>query len=70
MKLDYCGVSMDEGIINSIKNQVIIEFDSSKQAEIIYKSVLPEFETSPDYRSKMTLELDDNSLIIKINAMI
>lgn len=59
---------MEDNIINSIENQVIIEFDNFKQAEIIYKSVLPEFETSPDYRSKMTLELNNKSLIIKINA--
>lgn len=59
---------MEESIINSIKNKVVIELDDVNQAEIIYKSVLPEFETSPDYRSKMTLELIDKSLVIKIDA--
>ncbi|MCQ2964989.1 MAG: hypothetical protein MJ203_05425 [archaeon] len=35
---------------------------------MVYKSILLEFETAPDYRSSMELELNGNSIIIKIDA--
>ncbi|MCQ2738216.1 MAG: hypothetical protein MJ224_06370 [archaeon] len=35
---------------------------------MVYNSILLEFETAPDYRSSMNLELKDNSIIINIDA--
>ena len=46
----------------------MIDFDTEKQAKIVYDSILLEFETSPDYRSSMDLKLDKNAIIITIDA--
>ena len=45
-----------------------MEFDNESQAKIIYESILLEFETAPDYRSSMNLELKDSKIIINIDA--
>ena len=55
-------------ILKSINSDIVIDFDSEKQAKIVYDSILLEFETSPDYRSSMDLILEKNKIIIKINA--
>ena len=59
---------IDNSPLESVKSQINVEFDSSKQAEIIYDSIILEFETAPDYRSTMDLTLKDNSIIINIDA--
>ncbi|WP_295621456.1 KEOPS complex subunit Pcc1 [uncultured Methanobrevibacter sp.] len=45
-----------------------MDFDSEEQAQIVYDSILLEFETSPDYRSSMDLKLENNQIIITIDA--
>ncbi len=58
----------EEKILDYVEHKVKIHFDSSIQAEIIYDSVLLEFETSPDYRSTMDLDLEGDTIIIYIKA--
>lgn len=59
---------IDESPLESVKSNIVIEFESDKQAKIIYDSILLEFETAPDYRSSMTLELEGSNIIINIDA--
>lgn len=54
--------------LESVKSDIAIEFENPKQAKIIYDSIILEFETAPDYRSSMTLTLDNSKLLIKIDA--
>ena len=58
----------ESDILKSINSDIVIDFDTEKQAKIVYDSILLEFETSPDYRSSMDLKLDKNSIIITIDA--
>lgn len=50
--------------LEEIKSEINIEFEDSKQAKIVYESIILEFNTAPDYRSSMKIEVNDN--IIKI----
>lgn len=59
---------IDESPLESVKSNIVIEFESEEQAKIIYDSILLEFETAPDYRSSMTLELEGSNIIINIDA--
>ena len=54
--------------LESVKSDIAIEFENPKQAKIIHDSIILEFETAPDYRSSMSLNLDGSKLLIKINA--
>lgn len=54
--------------LESIKSDIAIEFENQKQAKIIYESIILEFETAPDYRSSMSLTLDESRIIIRIDA--
>lgn len=38
------------------------------RAKIIYESIILEFETAPDYRSSMSLTLDESRILIRIDA--
>lgn len=58
----------DESPLQHVKSQVNIEFDNDNQAEIIYNSIILEFETAPDYRSSMDLTLNGKNIIIDIDA--
>jgi KEOPS complex subunit Pcc1 len=58
----------DPNIINSVKGKIIINFDNEKELNIIYKAIYPEIQTSPDYRSKATIKIKDQSLIIFIKS--
>lgn len=58
----------ENNFIDSINHNITIKFDDAKQAKIIYDAVLLEFETSPDYRSSMDLEVHDNIITINIEA--
>ena len=63
------GFSISESnVLNSIDSEIAIEFNDKKQAKIVYESVFLEFQTSPDYRSSMSLSLRDNFIFININA--
>ena len=54
--------------LESIKSDIAIEFENQKQAKIIYDSIILEFETAPDYRSSMSLTLDESRILIRIDA--
>ena len=54
--------------MESINSDIQIDFKDEKQAKIVYDSILLEFETAPDYRSSMDLTLNENSIIIRIDA--
>lgn len=54
--------------LESIKSDIAIEFENKKQAKIIYESIILEFETAPDYRSSMSLTLDESRILIRIDA--
>jgi len=59
---------IDESPLESVKSNIAVEFDSDSQAEIVYESIILEFETAPDFRSSMTIELVGSSIIINIDA--
>ena len=59
---------IDETPLESVKSNISVEFDSSKQAKIIYDAIILEFETAPDFRSSMTIELEGSEIIINIDA--
>ena len=50
-----------------IKGKAIIEIED-KEAEIIYKAILPEVESSPSDRSKTKVGLDKGKLKIVIDS--
>ena len=54
--------------LESIKSNIAIEFENQKQAKIIYESIILEFETAPEYRSSMSLTLDESRILIRIDA--
>ena len=54
--------------LESIKSDIAIEYENQKQAKIIYESIILEFETAPDYRSSMSLTLDESRILIRIDA--
>lgn len=54
--------------LESIKSDIAIEFENQKQAKIIYESIILEFETAPDYRSSMSLTLNESRILIRIDA--
>ena len=59
---------IDESPLESVKSNIVVEFDSGNQAEIVYESILLEFETAPDFRSSMTLKRDGSNILIDIDA--
>ena len=59
---------MTESPLESVRSDIAIEFESSEQAKIIYDSIILEFDTAPDYRSSMTLELEGSKILINIDA--
>ena len=59
---------IDETPLESVKSNISIEFESSSQAQIIYDAIILEFETAPDFRSSMTIDLDGSNILINIDA--
>ena len=59
---------IDETPLESVKSNISVEFESSTQAKIIYDAIILEFDTAPDFRSSMTIDLDDSNIIINIDA--
>lgn len=59
---------IDETPLESVKSNISIEFESPAQAKIIYDAIILEFETAPDFRSSMTIELDGREILINIDA--
>ena len=59
---------IDESPLERVKSNIVIEFENSSQAKIIYDSILLEFSTAPDFRSSMTIDLDESNIVINIDA--
>lgn len=59
---------IDESPLESVKSNIVIEFENEEQAKIIYDSIVLEFNTAPDYRSSMTLDLEGSNILINIDA--
>ncbi|MBR2857855.1 hypothetical protein IKE96_01430 [bacterium] len=59
---------IDESPLESVKSNLVIEFENEEQAKIIYDSIVLEFNTAPDYRSSMTLDLEGSNILINIDA--
>ncbi len=59
---------IDESPLKQVKSNVTVEFESISQAKIVYDSIILEFETAPDFRSSMTIDLDGSSIVINIDA--
>ena len=58
----------EDNILKSVKSNITVDFENSTQAKIIYEAILLEFETVPDFRSSMSLQLKDASIIVNIDA--
>jgi KEOPS complex subunit Pcc1 len=59
---------IDESPLERVKSNMVVEFESENQAKIVYDAIILEFETAPDFRSSMTIELDGCDIIIDIDA--
>ena len=59
---------IDESPLESVKSNIAIEFENCNQDKIVYDSILLEFNTAPDFRSSMTMDLDDSKIVINIDA--
>ncbi len=59
---------IDDSPLERVKSNIAVEFENESQAKIIYDSIILEFETAPDFRSSMTLELDGSNILINIDA--
>ncbi|WP_458404588.1 KEOPS complex subunit Pcc1 [Methanobrevibacter sp.] len=59
---------IEDSPLESVRSNIAVEFESSSQAKIVYDSIILEFETAPDFRSSMTIELIESSIIINIDA--
>ena len=59
---------IDETPLLGVKSSIKVEFEDNAQAKIIYDSIVLEFSTAPDFRSSMTLDLDDSNILINIDA--
>ena len=59
---------IDESPLERVKSDISVEFESDCQAKIIYEAIILEFDTAPDFRSSMTIELDGSMILINIDA--
>ena len=59
---------IDDSPLERVKSNIVIEFEDNNQAKIIYDSILLEFKTAPDFRSSMTIDLDESNIVINIDA--
>ena len=59
---------IDESPLERVKSDISVEFESDSQAKIIYEAIILEFDTAPDFRSSMTIELDGSMILINIDA--
>jgi KEOPS complex subunit Pcc1 len=59
---------IDESPLERVRSDIAVEFESDSQAKIIYDAIILEFETAPDFRSSMTIELEGSTIIINIDA--
>lgn len=59
---------MDKQILKDVKTVVEIEFDSIREANIIYNSINPELSFSTNDRSKTEMEVEKNIITITITS--
>ena len=59
---------IDESPLESVKSNIVVEFESDSQAKIVYDSIILEFKTAPDFRSSMDIILEDSKILINIDA--
>ena len=59
---------IDESPLERVKSNIAVEFESDSQAKIVYDAIILEFETAPDFRSSMTMELEGSDIVINIDA--
>ena len=59
---------INDSPLERLKSNISVEFEDDSQAKIIYESIILEFETAPDFRSSMTIDLDGSNIMINIDA--
>ena len=59
------GNSNNVEFVNSV---IAIEFDGKKESNLVYNSIINEIRTSPEYRSTIDLNVNDNFVNIIINS--
>ncbi len=59
---------IDRSPLERVRSNIVIELENNAQAKIIYDSIILEFSTAPDFRSSMTIDLDESDIIINIDA--
>jgi KEOPS complex subunit Pcc1 len=65
LKLEY---SNESDILTSIETELEIEFKTTKEAEIVLKSIKPEINGSPFGRTSVSIDVHENTLRITIDA--
>ena len=58
----------DPKFLEGIETELEIEFDTSREAEIVLESIKPEINGSPSDRTSVSIDIHDNTLKIVINA--
>ena len=59
---------INDSPLERVKSNISVEFEDDRQAKIIYESIILEFETAPDFRSSMTIDLDGSNIMINIDS--
>ena len=59
---------IDESPLERVRSNIVIELEDNTRAKIIYDSIILEFSTAPDFRSSMTIDLDESNIIINIDS--
>jgi len=63
--MDHCD---DSYFLECVETELEIEFENSKEAEIVLKSIKPEINGSNSDRTSVNMNIHDNTLKIFINA--
>ena len=58
----------DLNLIENISLQLRVKFEKIEDAKIVYNSILPELNFSPNERSQVKLSISENYLILDINS--
>ncbi len=58
----------DSKFLEGVETELEIEFENSKEAEIVLESIKPEINGSPSDRTSVSIDIHDNTLKIVINA--
>lgn len=59
---------LESSPLEEVTSDISIEFNSVKQAEIVFNSIYPEFSTAPNYRSSMEINQEGKFIYISIVA--